>query len=194
MEIFTLGPGDWLRRLFAQSPLVRVSDRIEAATLVLLVVFALVATPVAGAVGTATYDSLARKYATDRSTRHQVVATVTDDSILSPEVNEEPFLTDIAWNFMGAEHIGEARTYRMKTGDTTSIWIDDSGDQTGAPLTDENAASEAVVTALALWFIAVGAAAAAWTLLRLRLDRFRYAAWDRELDDLAGHGRASRNT
>jgi hypothetical protein len=45
-----------------------------------------------------------------------------------------------------------------------------------------------------LWFAAVGVATAAWTVLRIRLDRLRYADWDRELDDLADNGgRTNRN-
>jgi len=39
-----------------------------------------------------------------------------------------------------------------------------------------------------------GTGAGAWALLRHRLDRARYAEWDRALDDLAGNddGRTNR--
>ena len=60
--------------------------------------------------------------------------------------------------------------------------------RTVKPLTDQDAATEAAVTAFGLWFAAVGVATAAWTVLRIRLDRMRYADWDRELDDLADSG------
>jgi hypothetical protein len=40
----------------------------------------------------------------------------------------------------------------------------------------------------------VGFGVAVWGLLRRRLDRTRYADWDRELDDLADNGgRSNRN-
>lgn len=194
MQVFTLGLGNWLRCLSARSPLVRVTDRLEAAALLLIVIVALVAAPIAGAVGTATNESLARQYAIDRATRHRVVATVTGDSILSPEAYEEPFLTPIRWQFLGGQHEGNVRTYRMKAGDTTNIWVDDKGEQGAEPLTDENAATEAAVVGFALWLTSVGIATALWMLLRSRLNRLRYAAWDRELDDLAGNdGRTNRN-
>ena len=76
-----------------------------------------------------------------------------------------------------------------------TIWIDTEGNRTKEPLSDQNAATEAVVTAFGLWFATVGLAAAAWTILRIRLNRLRYAGWDRELDDLADNGgRTNHNT
>ena len=51
----------------------------------------------------------------------------------------------------------------------------------------------AIVAALALWAAVVGSATAVWAGLRHRLIRLRYADWDRELDDLAGNGRANNN-
>ena len=194
MHVFTVGIGSWFRCLSGRNPLVRVSDRIEAAALLVFVVVALLAAPMAGAMGTAAHDSLAHQYATDRAARHQVPATVTADSTLAPRAYEEPFLTPIRWEFAGGAHTGEARTYHMKAGEHVTIWIDARGDRTTKPLTDESAATEAVVTGFGLWFATVGVAAAIWTVLRLRLNRSRYAAWDRELDDLADNGgRTNRN-
>jgi len=188
MQVFTLSVGRWLRSLTAQNPLVRLTDRLEAAALLLIVTMALLAAPIAGAVGTATYDSLAHRYAVDRASRDRIVAKVTGDSDLAPVAYEEPFLTPIRWEYRGSEHTGEIRTYRMAAGDTLNIWVDPSGERTTQPLTDQNAASEAVVTGFGLWFSGVGIAVAAWLMFRLRLNRLRYAAWDRELDNLAGNG------
>lgn len=194
MHMFTLGFGSWLRCLGGRNPLVRVSDRIEAAGLLFVVVVALLAAPMAGAMGTAAHDSLAHQYATDRVARQQIPATVTEDSTLAPRAYEEPYLTPIRWEFAGAVHTGEVRTYHMKAGEHVSIWIDTRGDRTTKPLTDENAATEAVVTGFGLWFTAVGVASAIWMVLRLRLNRSRYAAWDRALDDLADNdGRKNHN-
>jgi hypothetical protein len=195
MQTFTPSLGSWLRRLSARNPLVRTSDRIEAAAMLLVFVVALLATPVAGALGTATYDNLTDRFAADRLNRQEVTATATDDSILAPRAYEEPFLTPIRWQFAGNDYTEEVRTYRMKAGEQLTIWIDTEGNRTKKPLTDENAATEAVVTAFGLWFATVGVAAAAWTILRIRLNRLRYAGWDRELDDLADNGgRTNHNT
>ncbi len=194
VHVFTVGFGSWSRRLSGRNPLVRVSDRIEAVAILLVVAVALLAAPIAGAVGTAVHDSLVHRYASDRASRQQVTATVTADGALEPRAYEEPFLTPIRWNFAGVAHTAEVRSYHMKAGEQLSIWVDTTGDRTTKPLTDENAATQAVVTGFGLWFAAVGAASAIWTVLRLRLNRSRYAAWDRELDDLADNGgRTNRN-
>ncbi len=194
MQMFTLSFGSWLRCLRGRNPLVRVSDRIEATAALLLITAALLAAPIAGAMGTAAHDTLARQYATDRAARQQVTATVTEDSTLAPRAYEEPFLTSVRWEFASAVHTAEVRTHHMRAGEHVSIWIDTRGDRTTKPLTDENAATEAVVTGFGLWFAAVGVVTAIWAVLRLRLNRSRSAAWDRELDDLADNGgRANRN-
>jgi hypothetical protein len=56
---FTVDPIRWplVVRLRGRHPLVRATDRIEAAALVVAVVLASIALPIAGAVGTAVYDS-----------------------------------------------------------------------------------------------------------------------------------------
>lgn len=188
MHMFTLGLGSWWRCLRGRNPLVRVSDRVEAATGLLVIVVALLAAPVAGAMGTAAHDSLVHRYAADRAARQQVAATVTADSTLAPLAYEEPFLTPVRWEFARAVHTAEVRTYHMKAGEHVTIWIDTKGDRIAKPLTDDNAATQAVVTGFGLWFAAVGVASAIWTVLRLRLNRSRSAAWDRALDDLADNG------
>ena len=195
MQTFTLSFGSWLRRLSVRNPLVRTSDRIEAAAVLLIVVLALLAAPVSGSVGTVVYDNLTHRFAADRLSRHEVAATVTHDSSLAPQAYEKPFLTPIQWEFAGHVYAEEMRTSdRMKAGEQQRIWIDAAGSRTMKPLTDQDAATEAAVTAFGLWFAAVGVATAAWTVLRLRLDRLRYADWDRELDDLADNGgRTNRN-
>ena len=194
MQTFTLSVGSWLRRLSVRNPLVRTSDRIEAAAILLIFVVALLAAPVSGSVGTVVYDNLTHRYAADRLTRHEVAATVTHDSSLAPQAYEKPFLTPIQWEFGGTVRADEVRTDRMKAGEQLKVWIDTEGTRTTKPLTDQDAATEAVVSAFGLWFATVGVAAAAWTVLRLRLNRLRYADWDRELDDLADNGgRTNRN-
>ena len=126
----------------------------------------------------------AHRSAADRATRHTIVAAVTDDSAFAPRPYEAPFLTDINWMFNGAPHTGEVATSFMRAGEPLSIWIDANGDLTTQPLTDQHAATEAVITGFGWWFISVGIAAGGWTLLRLRLNQTRYATWDRELDRL----------
>jgi len=79
MDTFTLGLLRWrFVRMFGRNPLVRISDRVEAAVLGLAIVVWLLAAPVAGAVGTAVHDSRSHLNAEQAQTRHAVTATVTD--------------------------------------------------------------------------------------------------------------------
>ncbi len=196
MQTFTLGVGSWLRRLATRNPLVRATDRIEAAAMLLVVVMALLAAPVAAAMGTAIHDDLVHRFATDRLSRHEVSATVTEESTLMPQAYEKPFLATVRWESAGTVHTGELRTSdRVKAGDRQSIWIDNTGNRIAPPLTDRDAAVEAVAGAFGLWFAAVGVASAAWIVLRMRLNRWRHAGWDREFRELADNdGRTNRNT
>ncbi|KUI43333.1 hypothetical protein AU197_04465 [Mycobacterium sp. IS-1590] len=70
---FSLRPPRWptLVRLRGRDPLVRSVDRIEALIMTLVVVMSLVAVPIAGAVGTALFDS-----------RHAAVEAVTAGALV----------------------------------------------------------------------------------------------------------------
>ena len=57
MQNFVIRPMTWpVLRLFSRSPLIRVSDRIEAAVVTLAVLFVVIATACAGVVGTMIHD------------------------------------------------------------------------------------------------------------------------------------------
>ena len=66
MQTFTLTMGSWLRRLVVRNPLVRASDRIEAAAILVALASAVLVIPFAGAFGTAIYDSRVHAFAADR--------------------------------------------------------------------------------------------------------------------------------
>lgn len=195
METFALKTGSWLQRLVARSPLVRASDRIEAAAVLMVLVAAVLVTPFAGAVGTAVYDGRVHAFAAERLTRHEVEANATRDSSVTRLPYQSSFLTPLEWHFAGHAHAGIVRTpHPMKVGDQTLIWVEPAGDNTEPPPAADEAATEAVVAGFGLWVAVVGFGVAAWALLRRRLDRTRYADWDRELDDLADNGgRTNRN-
>ncbi len=194
MQTFTFGLGLWFRRLLTRHPLVRLSDRIEAASLLLILVVALLAVPVAGAAGTAVHDDLVHSFAAQRAERQQIEATVLRDSRPAAQAYENPYVTPIQWQFNGATHTADVRTPKRKAGEHVSIWIDSGGNRTPQPPTDHDAAVQAVIAAMAVWSMAVGSTVTGWAVLRLRLDRSRYSAWDRDLDDLADNGgRTNKN-
>ncbi len=196
MQTFTLSLGGWPRRLTARHPLVRGTDRIEALATLLLLLTALVAVPIAATAGTVMHDELIHRIATDRVSRHEVAATVTEDSTVIPEPFTASYFATVRWKFGGAVHTGELRTADwVKAGETRSVWIDREGNLVPAPMTESDAAMQAVFGALGLWLSAVGVSFASFLALRMWLNRWRHADWDRELRDLTPSGnRTNRNT
>lgn len=195
MQTYTLRSGVWLHRLLARNPLVRASDRVEAVAVVLTFLIAMLAVPVAGAVGTAVHADLAAAFAVQRSERTELQARAVADSAVVARSSGNSFRTPIEWQFAGRAHTAEVPTTDVQAGDPVTIWVDRSGDRMGEPLTDEEAVVRAVIAGIAVWAVTVGLATTGWAVLRRRLDRARYADWDRELDDIAGNdGRTNRNS
>jgi hypothetical protein len=194
METFTLTAGTWVRRLATHGPLVRTSDRVEAAVTLVVVIFVVLAAAFAGALGTTTYDSRVHEYAAQQLTRHQVDAVATDESSPGKMRYQDAFVIPVQWQFAGRQHTDTIRTTaKMKPGDRKPIWVDAAGNRTFAPLTARDAAIDAVGIAVALWLVVAGAGTAVLAVVRNRVNRRRYAAWDRELEDLADNGHTSHS-
>jgi hypothetical protein len=175
-----------IRGLAARNPLVRASDRIEAAALLVVHIAVIFAIPVACAVGTSVYDSRIHTFAAERITIQQIETTATRESSVTRLPYDSSNLTPLRWVFAGTPHTAVVDTPAyMKVGDRTTIWVNEAGERPHQPLTDNDAAFAAVTAAASLWIAMAAAGAAAWALLRLRLNHARYAAWDRALDDLA---------
>ncbi|UXA18986.1 hypothetical protein [Mycobacterium sp. SMC-4] len=193
MQTFTLGIGVWARRLAARNPLVRATDRMEAAVILLVATLSILAIPVAGAVGTAEYDRLMVTISEQQLTRQQVEATAVAESRAAPQPYQMRYLTAVEWEFAGTTHSDEIRTPRLSAGDSVPIWIDESGVRARPPLTGEDAAAAAVSSALGFWLVASALGVAVWLAVRLRLIHNRFQEWDRELDDLADNGGRANN-
>jgi hypothetical protein len=195
MQTVTLNMGIWLRRLVVRNSLVRVSDRIEAAAIFVGLASAVLVVPFAGALGTAIYDNRVHAFTAEQLSVHEVEATATQDSSVTRLPYQSSVLTPLQWQFAGHTHTNIVSTRGdMEVGERTSIWVDVAGDRVERPPSDLDAAIEAVMAAFGIWVAVAGGGAAGWALLRSRLNRMRYAAWDRELDDLADNGgRTNRN-
>ncbi|MEE6164799.1 MULTISPECIES: Rv1733c family protein [unclassified Mycolicibacterium] len=195
METFTLNAGTWIRRLATNGPLVRTSDRIEAAVGFLVLVLILLALPVAGALGTTAYDTRMHEYAAQRLTTHRVDAVAMDAGSPPSRMRyQDAFATPVQWQFAGKQHIDTVRTpVRLKPGDHKSVWVDGAGNRTVAPPTDRDAAIDAASIAVVSWLAVAGAGAAVLVVVHSRVNRRRYAGWDRELEDLADNGRTNRS-
>jgi hypothetical protein len=183
MQTFTFGVGrSWVVRLIGRHPLVRPSDRAEALSMLLAVVVAVLAIPVAGAVGTTVHDARAKFYAEQAASRHTVTATAMEDTAAVVRPESVSFDVRARWNASGTNHIDTISwPKRAKTGDQETIWIDADGRHVEDPPAAGRAGLDAIGAAVALWLGVAAAMAAFAYAVRCRLDRARFAAWDREL-------------
>ena len=175
MESFVSGPMTWPPlRVLSRNPLVRASDRIEAAAITLAVLMVIVAAAWAGALGTMVHDSSAHRYAQEARTRHPVLATAMADSapsLVSPSL----------------DHTAELPSDNSaKANDPLPIWVDDHGDRVPPPSPASRAVTDAVSVAVVTWMTAVLAVAVAWGFIRVRVARMRDAQWGRDIRCLVG--------
>ena len=186
MQTFTIGLGRyWCIRALGRSPLVRATDRIEAVAVMLAIVVALIAVPIAGAIGTSVHDTRARIYAEQAQTRHIVTAIATTNST-ALATNSGFSMVRVKWSAPGGEHAATLiRDKPIKAGQPVDIWVDQAGAYADSPLAPGRAGFDAVVAAVLAWCAVVGVMAGLTQGLRWRLDRRRYAQWDTEISTLA---------
>ncbi|OBS03171.1 hypothetical protein BHQ23_06670 [Mycobacterium gordonae] len=183
METFAVNPPRWLWVLFSRNPLIRASDRLEALAAVVMLTLALLAIPIAGAVGTAVYDARSAHHAAQAQSRTAVTATVIDLPARS-----DPTRVKARWFAAGTEHTGlvQARS-APKVGESVEISVNPDGSYAGPP--HLSAAREAVLVALAVWLNATAAGLLGYAGIRSVLNRKRLAGWRPELAHAPGSGR-----
>lgn len=176
-------------RAFGRNPLVRTTDRVESSVAIVLIVSSIVAAAVFGAVGTQVYDSRSKTYAAQAETMTTLSATTVEDSAMVVQPNRSVAMATIRWEFDGTEHTDRIASHTVaKAGEKITIWVDAHGDRVARPPTPARAVNEAVGVALSCWLAAIGLSALLLSELRRRLDRRRYADWDRDLENLVGNG------
>jgi hypothetical protein len=196
MESFVVQPTTWPGvRLFSRNPLVRVSDRIEAAVLAFALLFVIIATACAGVFGTAVYDAKAQTYREQAQTRHAVVATAVADSETAVSPETAAFRVQAQWRLNGIDHadlLGWNKS--VKAGEQLQIWVDDHGKRVEQPSPVERAAVDALAAAAVGWLIVVAAAAQVVVVVRAHAIRMRDAQWERDIRCLVDEdgGRTNR--
>lgn len=190
MDTFTLSLGQpWFVRALGRNPLVRWSDRLESVLLILVFATALIVMPVAGAIGTAVYESRAHLYAEQAQTRHTIAATVVEPSTPIVGQNEEAFRADARWQANGVEHFGSVELTRStKVGDRVDVWVDADGSQVAAPMSTSRAAIEASFAGVGVWLSALAGVTTLSMLARWWLSRRHCSGWDREWRELVNEG------
>jgi hypothetical protein len=193
MESFEFRPMTWpgLRAL-SRNPLVRASDRIESAVVVLAALVVLLAAAAAGAAGTMVYGAQTQMYARQAQTRHAIVATAVADS--QTVTTAQTVITTVyaRWQHNGSDQTAEIACNKpVAAGKQLGIWVDDRGNRVGRPVPASRAAAQAVAVAAIAWLGTVLAVAHAVSVVRTRTSRLRDAQWDREIsclvDDGGGH-------
>jgi hypothetical protein len=152
-----------LRRVFpGRNPLATYGDRVEGAVLALGAVVALLAVPVAGAVGSETYARHEARVEVEQKSRTQVDAVLVQDA---------PLMSGAA---------SETVVETTEAGTELRIWVDLNGAVTEPPLTDQGAAFTAIFSALLLWGMVVGAMALLFGVVRFAHMRIRLRWWQLE--------------
>jgi len=170
-------------RLLDPNPLIRTSDRVEALVLLCVVVVALLAVPVAAAAGVAVHDERSRHHAEQARQHRTVTATVTGTGDPRRNIERPTATVPASWSVAGTTHSGDVVAHRtVKAGQQIEIWVDDRGSPVAKPT--RTALDEAVTFAIGVWCGVSASAVALYVTLRIVLDRFRYAGWQRDIDRL----------
>ena len=177
-----------VRRAFpGRNPLATAGDRIEGAVLALGVVMALLAIPVAAAVGSEIYATRQSRVAVEQKSRVHVDAVLVEDApsldgAPSSEALVETTEGTATWRMPdGDVRKGVARApYGAEAGTVLRIWADLSGEPTEPPLTDQGAAFTAMFSAVLLWGLTAGAMALLFGLVRLVHMKARLRWWQLE--------------
>ncbi|WP_435581796.1 Rv1733c family protein [Amycolatopsis thermoflava] len=195
----TSAPESWpvrfWRLIHPGGPLVRPWDRWEARLLVVAILLAVAAVPLAGLLVSGVYarqSELAREQQADRT---QVTAVVLADAGAfvaggpAVQVTEVPAL----WRLPdGTERSGPVSVPAgTDQGTRLPIWIDGAGEPVPPPLSAFSALSIALGVGLLGWLGVVLVLTLAVLAVHLALDRVRAAAWAREWETLS-QGRSGR--
>ncbi|RDI34334.1 Rv1733c family protein [Lentzea flaviverrucosa] len=177
-----------VRRAFpGRNPLATVGDRIEGAVLALGVVVAVLAVPVAAAIGSEIYATHESRVEAEQKSRTQVSAVLAEDApsmdgAAGSEALVETTDAIATWRTPdGLERKGLVRApYGAEAGTALRIWVDLSGEPTEPPMTNQGAASNAILGALLLWGLIAGAMALLYGLVRFACMRVRLRWWQLE--------------
>jgi hypothetical protein len=139
----------------------------------------------AGVLGTLIYRAETHNYRDQLQTRHVVAATAVDDSRQAASPDATAFTVDARWDANGITHTGAIGwDDAVKAGDRLQIWVDADGTPVSRPTLPELAGPEAVLVAVAAWFIMVLAAVPVLALVRANASGKREDQWDNDIRSL----------
>ena len=169
--------------------------RMQTAVVALVVSVVVVAAACAGVLGTLIYRAETQNYRDQVQTRHVVAATAVDDSRQAVSPDATAFTVEARWEANGITHTGAIGwDDAVKAGDRLQIWVDADGNPVTRPTPPELAGPEAVLAAVAAWFIMVLAAVPVLALVRANASGKREDQWDKDIRSLVEDGGGRTNT
>ncbi|MFW0782898.1 hypothetical protein AAFP35_00120 [Gordonia sp. CPCC 206044] len=179
-----------LASLVSRNPLIRRVDRIEALMVCLAFALALVAIPLAVSVQGGMYDSRMKAMSEQAQTIHPVQATAVDNSSGFVSEGQNGGLVTARWTYRSVPHTETVHVDDVSTerGDRFTVWVDDNGASTHAPITASDARLGAVVVGIAFYAAMIAVCFLLVMAVRKIGDRFRRRGWDTDLALLTGSG------
>ncbi|MFC9896436.1 hypothetical protein ACFVMC_22340 [Nocardia sp. NPDC127579] len=177
----------WRLRPWNTNPLMRASDRCEILVRIVAVLLVLLAVPVAGAAGTASYDNAATRIAAENATKMAAPAIVVESPAPLPApLNRsgdslDLYTAPVRWTWQDRPGTGTVEVPGTAApGDEVRVWLGPDGNPVPAPLPSSSAATAGIGTALTMLCALWGAALALVCGTAWLLGARRGATWARE--------------
>ncbi|WP_340681333.1 hypothetical protein LCL61_21415 [Amycolatopsis coloradensis] len=175
-----------------RNPLIRWSDRLEAALMIGAVLLVLLAIPFAAAAGSGAYAEGRERAVEQAANRQETTAVLLADA---PPVHvrldgvplDEKVEVAARWTGPGGLIREGVVTVDagMVTGNEVRIWLDALGHPVEAPVTDTDALSQGIGVGTGLWLGWLTLVATVFLACRAALGRRRAAEWAREWQRIA---------
>lgn len=168
------------------SPLVRRWDRVESRLLLSIAVLAVLTVPLFAGIGATVYSHQLAIVADQHASRSPATAVLLENAPVATQrlIRGNPATAEVRASWVSASGVHhEVKVpvrYGAVKGTAVNIWLDANGDLTSPPRTPRDAAAVATYTTVAAWLACVVALAAIYLGLRARLNRARYADWERD--------------
>jgi hypothetical protein len=186
MDSFLIRPMTWpVLRFFSRSPLMRTTDRVEAAVAALAVLLVVIAAACAGVIGTMIHDTETQNYLEQARTRHAVMVRAVDDGKSAGSAEATASTVHARWQANGVDQTDIlASQYAVKAGDSLKIWVDYEGNRVDQPTPIARAAMDALTVAAVGWLVVALAVAQVVAAVRAHLKYIRDVQWEREIRSL----------
>ncbi len=197
MDSFVFRPTTWpVLRIFSRNPLIRRSDRIDAAVTPLAVLLVIVSVACAGVLGTVAHDVESHRYLEEAKTRHSVTATAVEDSTPGTLPESSASKVVVRWKENGIAHTDVVTWDQpIKAKAALKIWVDGSGNRVAAPTPPALAGANVILSAAVAWWVMVVIVELSVRAVRARTARMRDDQWEREIRCLVDDedGRTNRS-